>query len=395
MNEPAASGNPSRSAGMGSRQGKRLHIAFLGTRGIPACYSGFETFVEELSTRLVEKGHRVTVYNRIHHMKLIGFRERWYRGVRTVNLPTIPSKHLDTLIHTFLSVLHGVFSPFHIVYFCGVGNAPLCAIPRALGKKTLLNVDGADFQREKWGGLGRWYLRFSERIAALLPHVIIADSMVIQERYRKAFGVEPCYIPYGANIRRLEDAALLSRFGLEKNRYILFVSRLVPENGAHLLVEAFRKIETSFRLAVAGDAPYSEEYKKRLQSQADPRVVFTGYLFGKGYQAISSGAYCFVLPSAIEGTRPVLLDQMAFGNCVLVQDSEANKLVVGDAGVVFRGQEGVEGLRKVLVDLLEHPRKVSECAEKALARAKEHFSWEGITSQYEDLFYRLLEGKKR
>ncbi len=369
--------------------GGKLRIAFLGIRGIPASYSGFETFVEQVAKRLVRRGHDVTVYNR---STFVLYRGRDYLGVKLVHLPTVPSKHLDTLVHTFFCALHAFFHPYDISYICGVGNAPLAFLLRLRGTKVILNVDGADWQRDKWGKFARLYLRLCERIATWTPHVIIADSRVIQKRYRELFGVQTLFIPYGANIRRHEGSDVLERFGLERERYVLFVGRLVPENCAHTLIRAFNRVETDLKLVIVGDAPYADEYKEALKKEAGRRVVFTGYLFGEEYQEISSNAYLFVLASGVDGTRPVLLDQMAFGNACLVRNTPANMEVIGDCGAWFEHRNDEEDLAVKLQHLADHPEEIVALRAAAEERVRVKYSWERVTDRYELLYRALLEG---
>jgi glycosyltransferase involved in cell wall biosynthesis len=369
-----------------------MKIAFLGSRGIPASYSGFETFYEQLSVRLVERGHQVTVYNRVPHVRHPGSH---YLGVRLVKLPTIRTKHLDTPVHTLLSVLHAIFQRYDIVYFCGVGNAPMTILPRLFGARTLLNVDGADWTREKWGKGASLYLRLCESIACRFPNAVIADSKVIRDRYRVEYSTDTVFIPYGANVVECDREDVLRKLSLEADRYLLFVGRLVPENAAHTLVQAFMEMQTDLKLVIVGDAPYSDAYKRQLKQSAGKNVVFTGYLFGEDYQALSCKTLFYVLPSRVEGTRPVLLDQMGFGNCVLVANSRANLEVIGDAGLSFDASQGTSHLRQQMQRLVAHPELVQDCRSRARKRVQEHYSWETVTDQYERLFAGMLPGISR
>ncbi|RJP76619.1 MAG: glycosyltransferase [Candidatus Zixiibacteriota bacterium] len=368
-----------------------MKIAFMGIRGIPASYSGFETFVEQVAKRLARRGHEVTVYNR---STFVLYRGRSYMGVRLVRLPTLPTKHFDSIVHTSLCCLHALFRKYDVVYICGVGNAPLAFLPRSRGARVLLNVDGADWQRDKWGRFARTYLRICESAATRTADAIIADARVIQDRYRQLFNVNTLFIPYGANIRRHEGSDVLERFDLERRKYVLFVGRMVPENCAHTLIRAFSRVETDMKLVIVGDAPYSDEYKASLKALAGRRVVFTGYLFGEEYQEISSGAYLFVLASGVDGTRPVLLDQMAFGNAVLVRNTPANVEVVGRYGRTFtHGPEDEQDLALQLQELIDHPEEVIALRQAAEDRVRTKYSWERVTDRYELLFQLLLEQK--
>lgn len=365
-----------------------MKIALMGTRGIPACYSGFETFYEQLGKRLIKRGYDVTVYNRSNYIK---YKKKFYKGIRLVKLPTIRNKHLDTIFHTFISVLHGIFKRYAIIYFCIVGNSPLTIIPRIFGAKTILNVDGADWEREKWGSFAKKYIKLTEYLATIFPNIIIADSKVIQRRYQEDFKKETVFISYGANIIRNTNQKILKKYGLKKDKYILFVGRLVPENGAHLLIEAYNRINTDLKLVIVGDAPYSENYKKELRFATNNNIIFTGYVFGKGYKSLSCNAYFYVLPSGIDGTRPALLDQMAFGNCVLVRNSSANIEVVGDAGLSFDIGGGILNLKEKLISLLNNPKMVHKYRDKAIKRVKEHYSWENIADEYDKLFKNMVK----
>ncbi len=214
-----------------------MRIAFFGTRGIPACYSGFETFVEQLAGRLVQRGHRVHVYNRVPFNK---YRQKDFRGVRLIHLPTIPTQATDTIVHTGLSVLHALVRDYEIAYFCGVGNALLSSVLKVRGMKTLVNVDGADFERAKWSGFGRWWLHRSEFWAARLADVVIADNGTIQKRYRELYGVVPDFIPYGANVVTEDPGvAWLRKYHLTPGEYFIYVSRLTPETAPDLTIEAY------------------------------------------------------------------------------------------------------------------------------------------------------------
>ena len=368
---------------------KKMHIAFAGTRGVPAAYSGFETFVEQLGSRLVERGHEVTVFNRYPFVPL---REKEYRGMRIIRLRTIQRKSLDTLLHTFLSCLMLPFIRPDVVYICGVGNAIFCGLVRMMGIPVVINVDGEDWARKKWSGFAVKWLKASEAWACRLANVVIADAKVIQERYRRIYRRETVLVRYGSNVR-LEEAGLetLKKFGLECRKYVLFVGRMVPENRAELLIEAFRAVprSTGVKLVIVGDAPYSEEFKKELVALSDDRVIFTGYAFDEAYRELSRHCLFYVLASGVEGTRPVLLDQMGFGNCVVVRDTAANSDVVGQAGVKFEDAREKESLAETLNHLIQNPDVVEEYRGKAVARVKDAFGWGEITDQYEELFRQL------
>lgn len=363
-----------------------MKVAFLGSRGIPARYSGFETFYEQLAVRLAARGHEVTVYNRSHFIPDV--RGEW-SGVRLVSLPAIRTKHLETITHTLLSSLHALTQGYDIVYYCIVGNSPLVWLPRLSGARTLLNVDGQDWAREKWTGFARWYQRRCERIAGRTADVVISDAHVIRDRYRASYGIETVFAPYGAMIRHEPGTAVLDRWGLKPRGYILYVGRFVPENAIDLLITAFRGVRTDMKLVIIGDAPYADGYRESLMAMADDRVVFTGYAFGREYLQLSSHAFCTVQPSAVDGTRPAILDQLGFGNAVVVRDTPANMEVVGDCGVTFAHSRPEASLRETLQRLADDPSDVERLRGCARQRIERYYNWDWITDFYEDCFRRL------
>lgn len=367
-----------------------MRIALLGTRGIPASYSGFETCVEQLGQRLVERGHEVTVYCRSHHITYDGTH---YKGMRLVKLPTIPNKYLDTIIHSFISSLHALGQRYDIGLYFIAGNSPVTWIPRLIGTKTILNVDGLDWKREKWPIFAQKYIQFAEYLATKLPDLYLTDSKVVQGYYRDRFRSEPPYIPYGSELQLQPPGETLKRFGVEPRKYILFVGRLVPENCAHHLVQAFLGLETDLKCVIVGDAPYAETYIASLKQMAegDPRIIFTGYVFGQGYQELGSHAHIFVETSGVGGTHPALVEAMAFGTCVITHNTLENLETIGKAGLAYDGKQGAESLRPLLQQLLIDSACVDKYAQLAQDRARTHYSWEAVTDAYERLFFQVSQ----
>ncbi len=368
-----------------------LRIAMLGTRGIPASYSGFETCVEELGSRLVQRGHRVTVYCRTHHIK---YPRRTYRGMQLVKLPTIRNKYFDTLVHALLSSVHALFRPYDICLYFIAGNSLVAWIPRLTGKRTIINVDGLDWKREKWPPLAKKYIRFAERMAGVLANAVVTDSRVVQRYYKQAYGIATHYIAYGSDVEPLPPGEVLRRWGLEPRKYVLFVGRLVPENCAHHLVEAYCMMDEQYRrdmkCVIVGDAPYAEEYIASLKASACDGLVFTGYLFGEGYRELSSNAYCFVETSGVGGTHPALLEAMGFGNCVVAHDTPENLETIGPVGFSYDGRRGADSLREVLQYLIANPQVVQERRAMSQQYARRNYSWDAVTDEYLRLFYHML-----
>lgn len=366
-----------------------MNIVLIGTRGLPAAYSGFETAVENIGRRLAARGHRVTVYCRPH---MVEGRYPMYRGMDLVYIPTVANKYLDTVIHTLLCTLHMAARrrPDVAIYFIA-GNSPMTRLSRLLGVPSIVNVDGLDSQRAKWNRWARLYLRWAERNAPRFANATITDSRVLQRLYRDDYGYETHYIAYGSELEDQESGGLggrqehLARLGLEPRGYVLFVGRLVPENNAHVLVEAFAGLETDLKLAIVGDAPYAEEYQKELRTASDGRVLFTGYQFGEAYRELARNAAISVVATEVGGTHPVLVEAMAAGNCVVVNDHLPNVEVIGDAGVTYPAAEAAAGLRRVLAELLADPERIERLRGAAAQRARALYSWDAVTDAYEKL----------
>lgn len=372
-----------------------MKVAILGTRGIPASYSGFETAAEQLAARLTERGHEVVVYCRPH---VVDPSLRSYRGARLVHLPTVRNKYLDTFVHTFLSAVHAarVLKPDAALFFIA-GNSPMCLITRGAQIPTVINVDGLDSDRRKWPALAKAYLRLAERTAPRWSDATITDSHTVADIFERRYGERIGVVPYGVEDPGYDGERTLERLGLEPRRYILFVGRLEPENNPHLLVEAFARIEAArtqgMKLVVVGGAPYADDYIRQVMRAADPRVVFPGYVFGRAYWELQRHAYLFCAPTEVGGTHPVILEALAAGNCVLVNDHRPNAETVGDAGLYFDGTAGADDLASQLRRLISHPELVEEYRSRALERSR-RYSWDAVADQYEALLCDLCAARR-
>lgn len=362
-----------------------MKLAILGTRGIPANYGGFETFAQELSTRLAARGHDVAVYCRPHYVP----RDlAWFEGVRLVHVPTIRHKYLDTVVHTALSGLHTLVAEYDAVLICNAANAVFCPLPKLVATRVALNVDGIERKRRKWSALGRGWYWLSERLATWLADAIVTDAEVIRSYYRERYRAESTFIPYGCTVGRTAGTAALERFGLEPDNYVLYVSRLEPENNALAVIQGFQQTKLSQKLAVVGDAPYARQYIRLLRETAGPRVVFTGGVYGEGYRELQCHALAYVHATEVGGTHPALVEAMGFGNCVLAHDVPENREALGDAGLFFDAGRPAT-LAEVLERVAADPGAISDCRARALARAAGHYSWERVTDQYEALLTSL------
>jgi len=366
-----------------------MKIAIMGIRGIPANYGGFETFIEEMAPRLAARGHEVTVFGRAH---MIDFPEAIYKGVKIKILPTISHKYLDTVVHTLVCALYSFFIPYDVVFICNSANAAFAVLPRLWGKPTVLNVDGLEWKRQKWNWAGKTFYRFSEFLATFMATALVSDAKDVQQYYLKKFSKSSTYIPYGAPEMPATSQKVLRQYGLQPRGYVLYVSRMEPENNAHRVVQAFERCRTDLQLVMVGDAPYSTEYIRNLRSTTDPRIVFTGYVFGQGYRELQSHAYLYVQATEVGGTHPALLEGMGYGNCVLANDVPEHREVLADAGLYFHTQDDHD-LTERLQFLLDHPEVVQHFRGQVKVHVHRHYSWDKVTQDYERLFYRIAHVK--
>lgn len=359
-----------------------MKIAMLGTRGIPAAYSGFETAVEQLARRFSERGHEVVVYCRPHMVEQL---DR-HAGARLVHLPTVRNKYLDTLAHTAVCTGHMLLRdrPDVAIYFIS-GNAPVVPIA-ALGRvPTVFQIDGLDSQRAKWPTAAKHYLRAAERLAPEAATITVTDSEAVADAFERAYGRRVPAIAYGAEVADPGNAGWCEKLGLEPGRFVLFVGRLVPENNAHLLIEAHRVSGCDWPLVIVGDAPYAERYIDSLRQTAGPEVRFPGYVFGDGYGELIHRAGVMCAPTEVGGTHPVIVEALAAGAPLIVSDHPPNLETVGDAAEAFPLADGAAGLARTLGRLVGDVRHRAELSRRARARAVAHYSWERCAERYLNL----------
>jgi glycosyltransferase involved in cell wall biosynthesis len=358
-----------------------MKIAILGTRGIPARYGGFETFAEELATRLAGRGHSIVVYCRQRRELPT------YRDVSLVYLPTVHHKYLDTVVHTFTSTVHILFHRSEVALYCNAANAIFTWMPRLVGMQVALNVDGLERKRKKWNALARgWYL-MSERLSTWFPNVTISDAEKIAEYYARRYGKSTECIPYGAEVGKVETDQVLKNLGLARDEYFLYVSRMEPENNALLVREAFERVRTSKKLVLVGDAPYAEEYIRRVRETSDPRIMMPGAIYGTGYHELQSHSFAYIHATEVGGTHPALIEAMGRGALTLYLDTPENAEVARGAGIAFTPETLSTRLQEVLAMT---DSEAGQWRRRAMDRVIERYSWDGVTDAYERLFERML-----
>lgn len=306
-----------------------------------------------------------------------------------MTLPTVANKYADTIVHTTVCGLHALTQRFDAALYFIAGNSPVAWIPRLTGTPTAINVDGLDWRRKKWPAPAKAFIKWAERISRRTANVVVTDSRAVQDFYTQTYGFTPRFIPYGADIARQLPGETLTKYGLEPGRYVLFVGRMVPENCIDHLVDAWAQLDTDLKCVIVGDAPYADAYKARLRSTTDPRVIFTGYVFGEGYRELGTNSYAFVETSEVGGTHPALLEAMAMGTAVVVNGTAENRETIADAGLAYASEDGAAALAPVLARLLANPAERDRLAREAAERASAVYSWEAVTDQYEALLQEL------
>lgn len=360
-----------------------MRFAILGTRGIPAHYGGFETFAEELSTRLAARGHRITVYCRER------FREPAYRGVVLKYLPTIRHKYFDTVIHTFLSTLHLITTRQDAVLYCNAANAVFTWMPRVFRMPVALNVDGLERHRKKWNHLAKAWYRISEWIATWMPNTVVTDAARIAEYFRARYHRDSEMIPYGADTGAVTTTEVLARLGLERRKYFLYVSRMEPENNALFVRQSFERVNTRFKLALVGDAPYAADYIRQVRDTRDKRVIIPGAIYGQGYRELDSHCFAYIHATEVGGTHPALIEAMGRGALTLYLDTPENAEVAAGAGIPFH-YGNLHEIMQLVLNMPEAQREMWRA--RAADRVRARYSWESVTDAYEKLLTRLACG---
>jgi glycosyltransferase involved in cell wall biosynthesis len=367
-----------------------MKIAIIGTRGIPASYSGFETSVQETAIRFVQKDIETIVYCRANHYSK---RLKDYKGVKLVYLPSIKSKHLDTLSNTLLSFLYLIFKKYNIVIVYGVGNALFIPLIKLTGTPVVSIVDGADWERKKWGKFAKGFLKFSRFFAVNFSNYYVVDNELLVEEYYKRFGEKPVYIPYGANLYFTNNMVFLKKYGLEDNKYIIFVGRFVKEKGIEFLIENFEKVKTNIKLVITGDNVTDKEYVEKIKSTKDHRIIFTGFLYGEEYETLLHNALFYISCSFLEGTSPSLLSAMAINGFALVSDLKENLEVLKGSCATFKTGDGAEFKNK-LECYLNNSSVIETEREMTKNIVHQFYNWEKITEQYISLFNAILKNNE-
>lgn len=379
---------------------EHLKIAMFGHKRIPSHEGGIEIVVEELAVRMVRMGHEVTCYNRKgHHVSGKQFDEERlseYRGVRLKGLPTLDKKGLAALTSSFAGSILTAFGRYDVVHIHAEGPAAFCWLPHWMGKRVIVTVHGLDWARAKWkGSFGSKYIRFGERMAARFADEIIVLNQGTQAYFKEKYGRETRVLPNGVTRPQIRPVQLIEeKFGLQKDSYILYLGRIVPEKGGHYLCEAFKKLHTDKKLVIAGGSSDSQAYFDELKQLAagDERILFTGFVDGQLREELYSNAYAFVLPSDLEGMPLSLLEAMSYGCCAVTSDIEECTAVAKEYGLTFKKGDA-DDLRRVLQEICDYPQRVEQMKKQAADFICGRYNWNDIAARTIELYREALTQK--
>lgn len=365
-----------------------MKIAIIGQKGIPSRAGGVEIHVEEIASRLAKRGHNITAYCRKSYCDK---NLNKYRGINIKYIKSINSKHLDAITYTLLSTIDAIRNDFDVIQYHALGPSLLAFIPRILGKKVVCTVHGLDWKREKWGRVAKTFLKIGEVACVKFPNKTISVSKSLAEYYKSKYMTNIEYIPNGIDKKnKLSANKIKTLYNINENEYILFLARLVPEKGAHYLIEAFNKIKTNKKLLIAGGSSHSNNYVNKLRDLAknNSNIIFTDFVKGEILDELFTNAYFYVLPSEIEGLPISLLEAMAYGQCCLVSDIRENLDVIEDKAVVFKNKDVLD-LEKKLKYLVDNPKIVEEYKSISEEYILNKYVWENIAIETEEVFKSL------
>jgi glycosyltransferase involved in cell wall biosynthesis len=369
-----------------------LKIAVLGTRGYPYVYSGYETFISDLAPRLIAKGHEVTVYC---HRSLFKEHPRAVNGVELVYVPAFEFKSFSQFSHSFLSTLHLLTRRPDIALFVNSANGPFGVLTTLFRIKSAINVDGVEWKRPKWKGLGSKYFYYSSWLSTKVFNQVVTDCHEMAKIYEKEFHRSSTTIAYGANIGQSKNPDLIRSLGLSGRDYYLVVGRLIPDNNVDLTVKAFERSSSKRKLVILGDVPYTDVYAREVRQTKDPRILFPGYVRDADLlRELYCNAYAYIHGHEFGGTNPSLLKALANGCCILALDTVFSREVLNDGeyGILFK--KDVNALQEQLEKIDGNDERANSFRRKSRERIAERYTWDTITDQYESLFISMMQPRK-
>ena len=367
-----------------------MKIAMIGHKRVPSREGGVEVVVEELATRLVENGHQVDIYNRkgnnVADKKIKTNKIKEYKGARILTIPTINKKGIDALLYSFFASVRAAFGKYDVLHYHAEGSCGMLWIPHLFRKKIVVTIHGLDWQRSKWGGFATKYIKFGEKLAAKYADEIIVLSKGVQKYFKDTYNRETHFIPNGVNKPTVREPKIIKeKYGLEKEKYILFLARIVPEKGLQYLIEAYKQIDTNIKLVIAGGASHTNDFLEEIEKKAseDDRIIMTGFVQGEELNELFSNCLLYCLPSDVEGMPISLLEAMSYGRNCLVSDIEENVQVTGKYAETFE-KGNIQDLKEKLEKCLKvkNDYESKEISNYILNK----YNWNRVTKKTEKLY---------
>lgn len=360
----------------------------MGAKGYPYVYGGYDTMIKELGERLVAKGVHIRVYN---HRALFKDRPRFVNGIECIYTPAIESKSLTQLTHTFFSMIHACLSDVDVIFVVNSGNGPFGLISRLFGKPTAINVDGLEWLRPKWKGLGSTYFFWASKMATKFYDQVINDSDEMRRVYLALFQKDSIVIAYGANPKESVSSDPIKKWNLQSRDYFLIVGRLVPDNNADLIIGGFLKSESKRTLVVVGDVPFADDWANRLKNIQDPRLLFTGYVTDPiELAALYSHCYAYFHGHEFGGTNPAMLKALGYGCAILALDTPFNQEMLQNGKHGWFFEKKTESVCQVVEEAEAEPQKMEELRQTARSGLTLKYNWDAVTDQYLEVFRRLV-----
>lgn len=364
-----------------------MRIAAFGFRSIPPAKgaAGADKFALELFPRLVARGHSVVAYNRRYPDAFIDVHE--YKGVKIKTIKTVYGMGFDTLLHSFKCTCDIIFNNTGDVVHIQNGGNSIWALPlRLFGKKVFISQDGVDWKRDKWPWYGKIYLKLSAYITAHFPNQVIFDNIMAKKLFENKFKKQYTFIPFGSEVELPADThTVLTKYGLQKGEYYLFVGRFIPDKGLHYLIPAFKNSISTKKLVLIGGSPNPSEYESQIMAMGNEQIIFPGFVYGDDVNALMVNAYCYIQPSDVEGLSPVVLTVMGLNVPLIVSDIKENQYAVQQTARMFKKAD-IGSLTETINYCEQHYAEMLELAKLAQQRALSEFNWEKVADEHERIF---------
>ena len=365
---------------------KKLRIAIIGSRGYPYVYSGYETLVKELSERLIKNGHYVRVYC---HRSLFNKKPKIVNGIELIYAPSVNSKIFSQLYNSFFSFIHVCFSNVDVILVVNSANGPFGILTKLFRKKTCINVDGLEWMRPKWNGLGSIYFKFSSRLVALFYNKIITDSIEMNKIFKNKFKRDSTIIAYGPTMLKTQKKTILNKFNIKENEYYLIVGRLIPDNNSKIILEGFLKSNSNKKFVIVGDVPYKDSYSKQLKKLGSDSIIFTGYIKCQNeLTQLYKYSYAYVHGHEFGGTNPTMINALYLNCKIIALETIFNLEMLENNNTIFF-KKNIQSIKNAFENFeINHTKIISKNKYYSLP---EKYSWDFITIKYLNVFKSLIK----